>query len=105
MSSYGENGFPRIITLDVPSNIKPNRIGDYVSDWTVKTLVEIGPKNYHRNSVSLRALSSHFYILSYFSFQPYAIPQADHIYIEDSSEPSKGVALPGSKSNKSKKVE
>ena len=64
-------GYPRIITISVPSYVPESEIGDFATAKAVRALVEMGSAAYHHRSLALKPITSRLFALSFTQFQAY----------------------------------
>lgn len=69
--------YPRIETIRVPSDITPEYIGKYVSDFATRFLTELGYANVNRKSVRLAYVGNNGYLwaLTFDTSVGYVLPQ------------------------------
>jgi hypothetical protein len=82
-----EGYYPRVETIEVPDNVRAEYIGKYVNAEVVKLLDGIGKSSINFKSIALRPLSRNFYVLSFDSNQPYALPKELDIRKPDQAQP------------------
>lgn len=61
----GLDGYPRVKTFSVPSDIAPDLIGDYVTCEVHKFLIDLGDSGCHRKSVTLKPLETRLWQLTF----------------------------------------
>lgn len=69
--------YPRVETISVPDDIKPEYIGLYVSDYVVRFLTDLGQANINRKSIRVGPLGGTGYLwaLMFDTSVGYALPK------------------------------
>lgn len=72
--------FPRVETIAVPDNVRPESVGKYVSYMAYKILEETGQASYNHKSLHIEIINERLYALKFHGKAPLP-PKAD-IYRE-----------------------
>lgn len=76
-----DNAYPRIITIPVPANVKPEFIGEYVSEKAHKALIEAGFSAVIPHSSRIVTINERLYALEFKTRNQVSIPATVDIYL------------------------
>lgn len=74
--------FPRIETIVVPSEVRDDCIGKYVSERVSFILTDLGSLTYNPKSIFIKPVNERFFILCFEATGTYTVPRSLNIYKE-----------------------